>query len=131
MSRLQDMGYYRQALNNGWDIPAETRDMIIQEMLNIILTSNWDKEKIRAAEVLAKLDALNVQREQGPKGGTVNVAVLPPAYERLTDDANRAMTEYLQAVALPSPDSEAIEAETVEAKTARAGQDATSLKPDA
>ena len=62
------------------------------------------RDRIRAAECLVKLDALNIQREAMDKAKRLELHVVPPAYAQMSDQANREMVSYLQQVALSEHD---------------------------
>lgn len=99
MGRRSDLMLYSKALAEGWPIELETKQRIIKLMLDIAEghVKSSTREKIRAVECLAKIDALNVSREGQEKSKRVDIQVLPPAYEQLSEQANTEMVAYLQS----------------------------------
>ena len=98
-----------RAILEGWDITEDRKQRIIRMMLDIVeghVKSNT-REKIRAAECLAKIDALNVAREGQDKQLGMRIQVLPPPYEQMTSQANSEMITYLQSTTLPSAEDPA------------------------
>ncbi len=100
-----------RAIERGWPISDEQRVHIVDRLVLIAVGRVGDaspRDRIRATECLAKLDALNIQREAMDKTKRLELHVLPPAYEQMTDQANEQMTDqaneqmvsYLQTVAL-------------------------------
>lgn len=94
-----------RAIEQGWPISGEQRAQIVERLSLIAIGRVGDaspRDRIRAAECLVKLDALNIQREALDKAKRLELHVLPPAYEQMSDHANREMVSYLQQVALSS-----------------------------
>ena len=92
-----------KAIEQGWPISGEQRERIVEQLILIAIGRAGDaspRDRIRATECLAKLDALNIQRESLDKTRRLELQVLPPAYEQMTDQANQQMVSYLQAVAM-------------------------------
>ena len=93
-----------RAIERGWPISDEQRTGIVEQLLLIAAGQVGDasaRDRIRAVECLAKLDALNIQREQADKSSRMDVSILPPAYTQMTEQANSEMIRYLQSAALP------------------------------
>lgn len=106
MGRRTELMMDYRAIANEWDIPPETKQAIIKRMTDIVTgaTPASAREKIRAAECLAKIDSLNIAREGQEKTSKMDIQVLPPAYREMPEGANVQMVEYLQRSALPAPD---------------------------
>lgn len=101
MGRRQDMLMFQHAVTSGWDIPEEVRTNTVQMMADMVAGKipASARERIRAAECLAKIDQLNIAREGQDKAKQLNISVIPPAYEQMTGEANQQMVSYLQRVA--------------------------------
>lgn len=104
MGRRSDLMLYSRAIAEGWPLEEETKARIIQLMLDIAEGNikSSAREKIRAAECLVKIGALNVALAGQDKSRDVNVQILPPAYEQMSAGANSEMVAYLQQAALTS-----------------------------
>lgn len=101
MGRRQDMLMFQHAVTSGWNIPEEVRTNTVQMMADMVAGKipASARERIRAAECLAKIDQLNIAREGQDKAKQLNISVIPPAYEQMTGEANQQMVSYLQRVA--------------------------------
>lgn len=93
------MKLFQQAVSNGWDIPPETRDATIKMMSEMVAGNikASPRERIRAAECLAKIDALNIAREGQDKSTKMQVEVIPPAYQQMPEQVNSEMVAYLKS----------------------------------
>lgn len=96
-----------RAIEQGWPISGEQRAQIVEQLSLIATGQRIDtspRDRIRAAECLVKLDALNIQRDAMDRTKRVELHVLPPAYLQMSGQANREMVNYLQQVALLEQD---------------------------
>lgn len=107
--RRGEMQMFTRAMTQGWNIPDHIKQSTIQMMMDIVSgeIKSSPREKIRAAECLAKIDSLNIAREGQEKSSRMEIQVLPPAYHEMPQEANAQMIDYLQRSALPAPESEA------------------------
>ena len=102
ISPMKERRLEMKAIEQGWPISEEQRDQIVEHLILITMGKAGDavpRGRIRATKCLAKLDALNVQREQADRTRQVDIAILLPAYEQTSNQANQEMIAYLQQVA--------------------------------
>ena len=92
-----------RAIEQGWPITDEQRERIVDQLMLIAVGQVGEasaRDRIRAVECLAKLDGLNIQREQADRSKRVDISILPPAYTQMSAQANTEMVSYLQSAAL-------------------------------
>lgn len=92
-----------KAIEQGWPISPEQREHIVDQLVLIAIGRVGDaspRDRIRATECLAKLDALNIQREAMDKTKRLELQVMPPAYQQMSSQANSELVGYLQSMAM-------------------------------
>lgn len=83
-----------QEVDSVWPITPQRRELIVRALLEVVISGDSDTAKVRAAEVLGKLDGLSAIKRQD-RTSIQNAVILQPAYSQLSREASETITRYL------------------------------------
>lgn len=111
-----NMRLVRRAILNGWPIPDEIRQLVVNQMALIVGKSPTEKNQIGAAKVLIAADSVNARREANivqERSTDLAVATLvmkqamasPEARRLLADLSGELVAPLVEPITPPKPSS--------------------------